>query len=529
MSSPFGSGYWNTGYFGDRYWGLGYWREGAGLGVTIYTMAGQRRSVGVALVGAALASQGVVAGRASLAAAGREAGAAAYAAMGRAVGLQAAMGRAAGAPTRVSGRAVALAAGIQQATVELVYALMDNANDLELYRLDGNVWTKVFDWGPYGDGTRRLKVTKDGVLFLMRRQSTPTVARYEFTERSDDGGVTWSVLPVRLSDIGSGSDGVYWAVGAIDTGSSYPPHQIYNSLDQGANWSVNYTPTYDTHVGGSRYHPQGAVDVDPNNPLRILAFGGWYNIGNDTALAVSVNGGVSWTEYLHQLSLFGAGEENAHMVWGQNGRMIAAHHNKCRISVSDDFGATWTQKYVNPGEAAAFAQHLARAGMWLYCAVWGTSGGENLLRSSGNGDSWVETENFSPTRDHYGLAYNSDGERLYVGKNSPTPTTDVSRIKPGSAADASYAGGNRVDLQYDWATKIFGTGAGAVTQKGVAVTTEAIGQFEASAGRSAASQGTPGRAVSDKDLADRPEAARNLSGRADADEPPEAREEVEGP
>jgi len=92
-----------------------------------------------------------------------------------------------------------------------------------------------------------------------------------------------------------------------------------------------------------------------------------------------------------------------------------------------------------------------------------------------------------------------------------------------------HLGGNRVDLQYDWATKIFGTGAGAVTQKGVAVTTEAIGQFEASAGRSAASQGTPGRAVSDKDLADRPEAARNLSGRADADEPPEAREEVEGP
>jgi len=50
MSTPFGSGYWNTGYWADRYWALGYWREGAVILVSIGWQPTMRRWGGIPLM-----------------------------------------------------------------------------------------------------------------------------------------------------------------------------------------------------------------------------------------------------------------------------------------------------------------------------------------------------------------------------------------------------------------------------------------------------------------------------------------------
>jgi hypothetical protein len=264
---------------------------------------------------------------------------------------------------------------------------------------------------------------------------------------STDEGLTFNPVLANCSAVTQGPDGTFWAC-THSTGAAYPTDVYIHSSPTAAAGSW----TQRAHFTSAYAVPFNSIAVNPNNAQQVVAIAGYSTIWNK--VAVSLDGGATWT-LKNGPSHSGGDDSTIWIIWGQNQRLIAAHHQHCKVSVSDDFGGTWTLKYTATPNAIDW-QNFIRCGMWLFGLIRSQDTDMCLARSSDNGDTWEELH-LNTIETKHALAYNPDGERLFIFYSSMArPGTDpapVARMKPATATKADLEASWTV-MQYDWDTKI---------------------------------------------------------------------------
>ena len=268
--------------------------------------------------------------------------------------------------------------------------------------------------------------------------------------RSVDFGLTFTPVLDYCSAFTRGPDGTFWACTRGDAGTDYATDLYIWSSPTGefGTWTQRY------HRSGSNLVPFNSISVNPNNALQVAAVRGVSVVDNHCVL--TLDGGGNFVEQ-HIPSNWGADVADLWVLWGQNNRLILTHHQKVRISVSDDFSVSWTQKHEAPADTL-HAQNFIRCGMWAFLLTYNQSDGQDdlcLIRSSNNGEAW-EAIWLNTEETKHALAYNPDGERLFIFYSSfgdsPYPAP-VARMKPATAAKADLEASWTV-MEYDWKTKI---------------------------------------------------------------------------
>ena len=226
---------------------------------------------------------------------------------------------------------------------------------------------------------------------------------------STDGGATWNdsfgLTNWECAD-------ATWAPGSTSTiwiGTMGGP---FKSIDGGRNWVAKRSgmPAPETYWGFNV--PIQNIIFDPNNSLRMLAFGGSHrdwSTGKSTAKMGSVwestNGGESWTQKA-VIADGGAGVGGdvmtAEFASGSSTIVYAATRNS-GVYRSNDGGATWTAKNSGlPTTTTDFiAVHPTSASTLWWCGV----GKRAVYKSTEGGDSW----SFSGS----GLGFDTVYDHLY--------------------------------------------------------------------------------------------------------------------
>ncbi len=247
-----------------------------------------------------------------------------------------------------------------------------------------------------------------------------------FIERSNDGGVTWT-------DISTG-------VNPTDNSDFYPPYQIdqsnpnrlilgtdhvYETLDQGATWSIIGTPgTAGLTTTGSI----AAIGLSQSAPNTIYVAD---DAGN---VFVTNNDGTSWT----QINLPGAAQSvNQLVVDPTNSNSVYAVRDifgPGKVFHSTDGGASWTDISGNLPDLPTYALALDPTNNILY------AGNDNGVFASNNGGaSWSVFGTGLPNAQVRELEYNASLGILAAGTHGRS-MWEISTVAGGGGGGGGGGG-----------------------------------------------------------------------------------------
>lgn len=249
---------------------------------------------------------------------------------------------------------------------------------------------------------------------LIKRDSN--LAAIEYSEafpndfkiyRSSDGGYTWDYTGKRGFVHDFSLSGKHWLI-------DYDG-EIFVSLYEGgyaSKGTISYAPT--------------DITCHPGNPAKVAYVEATY-AGTDFIVTVTLDGGATWNTGATITGGDSGFNQQATLQWGTDNRLILFYSNgtDLKIVVSDDYGATWTEKYTSAdamptggGSSGRFPAAIVRGcdgclfalKSWVSGSVSVTTG--VLLRSLNNGNTWTAMNTTLPYSE--ALAYNTNNDKLYV-------------------------------------------------------------------------------------------------------------------
>ncbi len=255
-----------------------------------------------------------------------------------------------------------------------LYAASSNANG-KLYVYNGTAWSEAYD---FGDGFTLGLVVHNGKLYA--GGGTSTTARVW----SSSNGTTWA----EVSQLPTGNsarvllsyDGLLWAAGQMESG------RLYYSVDNGANWTLAFTPN------PSSYHTRALIN-----------FNGDYYVGITTAsdstgaAYIYSNVSGSWA-IVHTVTAPGGFYSS--FIW--NGKLYFGGSEGRLYSTSN--GTDWAEHDFGNGSIYGIIEHDAKL---LVCVA-------DIIYQSEDGESW--TEFYDAPSGIYVIA--SFGGNLYIGDSA---------------------------------------------------------------------------------------------------------------
>lgn len=276
------------------------------------------------------------------------------------------------------------------------------------------------------------------VLFRVRSTGSTYEGAWQTLQRSIDLGVTWSnTSVVACADIARASNGDMYALG---TGGDGQTHRVYRSIDDGVTWTEVYN---DPTVGGDgKYRKYRRIEVDPENPDRVVACGWDRSAGNEPrrvhliTLEATVGVGATWTS--SAWATYARPEEtNMALIIGQNGRVLVAYeHGSAQqiiVDASDDDGISWPNRLLHASSGNEAPRVMFRAGMYIYLLHAATGG---IMRSPDNGNTWESFTDATLVAYMHGLTWDSVNDILYTGQgDDPEPDTVLQMVDPSATGN----------------------------------------------------------------------------------------------
>jgi hypothetical protein len=201
-----------------------------------------------------------------------------------------------------------------------------------------------------------------------------------------------------------------WLVWQKSSGTSVNRVRLYYSDDFGQ----NITLSVDHNIGGTNTYASqfnGAVSCHATDSNRVAAV---VQRSTSGRVIVTTNGGANWASY----SAFGHGNGYG-LAWSGN-RLVGITDvgASARIYRSDNDGVNWTNVgFAQSGSNKSRYVHVVRteqAGL-LFAFAYDPGSTHYLLRSTDNGDSWLQIGSFGGGTDARGLVYDVESGRLYYG------------------------------------------------------------------------------------------------------------------
>jgi photosystem II stability/assembly factor-like uncharacterized protein len=232
-------------------------------------------------------------------------------------------------------------------------------------------------------------------MFLAQADGGLLVGHEEGVSYSDDGGASWVLRQVGMTDPGMSVVEAHPLCADRVLVASLCSGGVYTSEDHGGSW---------THADGYLHYVMD-VRYDPRDPDRVWSI-------SDDALLVSEDGGGSWTivhEAYHFHGFAVDPEDSDRLLLGSVG---SGHWNDAtmRVYVSEDAGGTWVDASAGlpESQASAHVLHFVDGDTVLlgtYRAgdeTHNSGNGVGLYRSVDRGLTWEATE--LPQDDVAGLA-----------------------------------------------------------------------------------------------------------------------------
>lgn len=293
----------------------------------------------------------------------------------------------------------------------------------------------------------------DQTLFYVRYTSG-VLGHNEALYRSTNLGGVWANVLARCGTIARGSDGRMWASWESHPGGHAAavlfPHVIVYSDDDGANWIEAHE---DTRNAAGNYISYFNIAVDPNNHKRVMAAG--HLIANNIRILVTedahLGAGATWSE----VTPVGMGGyegiapryHQPLLIAGENGRWIIGKQlnavNTLQIFVSDNNGATWTQKHTIgiAGNTHGFSDAFRMGNILFFGGgMIGAAADRAGLISFNNGEDWEALT--ADAGGHQGFVYDPRFDMLIANVNS---ASELKFMQP-PREDQSWVEGMAVGL-----------------------------------------------------------------------------------
>ncbi len=250
---------------------------------------------------------------------------------------------------------------------------------------------------------------------------------------STDGGQSWTVTP-KPELQGDGNhyhpvdadlcpDGRLWlAWQRYSGGGTLNRIRIYYSDDFGETIMLSSDVSIGG-IGGGAAHSNGSLTCHATDANKIAVV---VQRGSSSRARVTTNGGGNWTSYA-QSSLANA----YRMVWsGDRLILVSDISNVFRIYKSDDNGDTFVTAadFSQTGTNRSDDVEVIRTDVPGVLFAFADDSTDYLLRSTDNGDSWVQVGSFGGSSAARGLAYDSQSGNLYY-----SPDTGSVRRMPNAA------------------------------------------------------------------------------------------------
>ncbi len=273
----------------------------------------------------------------------------------------------------------------------------EETTSFNVERLDFNVWTDLGS-DPTGDSNWHL-IFLNGIAYRIEgTQGSPTRGgnRGRLQRSADIDGNVWVTVieddndgAVGISSVTIDAAGNLWA-GENNNGSPTGsiPLRLYKSTDNGVTWFQIFTGFEFSDPGGTalvrRTFDIACDPLDAN--LIVLAVRRSASI---RAFISSGDGGLTWTGVDNDTG--GSPAVGHWITFGDSQRVINARRDG--IWVSDDNGASWTQKLVIAGKLGAPWIIKNPAAREQLVASWDETGAGagfpfDVRRSFNNGDTW---------------------------------------------------------------------------------------------------------------------------------------------
>lgn len=216
-------------------------------------------------------------------------------------------------PAQASGSLVWAASTFANTDVRWVYRLTEDGFERHAHPTSGNgLDSDIYELSLIvGDGGVLIS------LFWTRMGSSARAAAAEVgLHRSIDGGATWAAIPdvPRPYSLDFGGGGVWYSLGETPSmGGDGPGSDLYRSDDNGVTWSVVYS-----RPGGGFRPSARLIAVDPADPMRVLSkwIGGQFQVSTDGGATFSAAVVPSYDEAALEEGPYAAfSPDSSRIVW----------------------------------------------------------------------------------------------------------------------------------------------------------------------------------------------------------------------
>ena len=290
--------------------------------------------------------------------------------------------------------------------------------------------------------------------------------------KSNDGGVTWTMLTDHFSTLSVGDvaidpndpNTVYVGLGEANlAGDNYDGDGLYRTTDGGASW---------TNIGLARVKRIGRVAVHPTNSNIIFVAGAGAQYSADTARGVyrTTDGGVTWEKVLFVSDSTSAIDLRIHpdhpdtvyaAMWE---RMRSPIRRKAGgptsgIYRSTDMGATWTELtngLPSGRDKGRIGIDLCQSSPQVLYAIYTDSVGyfKAVYKTTDGGNSWALTAGQPPDELYYSFGWYFGQIRVHPLNSDIVYVLGVPLYRTTNGGNTWYdvSGGQHVDhhaLEFD--------------------------------------------------------------------------------